>query len=330
MKKTYYIFTSGELHRKDNLIQFIDLDGNKKDMPIETVSDIYIMSDMKITTKLLNYLSKYGIVVHFFNYYDFYTGSYYPKEKLVSGKLLINQVLHFTDQEKRLAIAKEFVNGASYNIHRNIRYYNSRGKDLENQLNDIEFLRKKINLSKDIKELMGYEGNIRKIYYTSWNEIIKQEINFEKRVYRTPDNMINSLISYVNSLIYTRVLSAIYNTQLNPTISYLHEPSTRRFSLSLDIAEIFKPLLGDRLIFSILNKNQITEKHFTKGLEYLHLTESGSKIIAQELDKRLKTTIKHKDLSRDVSYEHLIKLECYKLIKHLMGEKEYQSFKIWW
>ena len=55
-------------------------------------------------------------------------------------------------------------------------------------------------------------------------------------------------------------MSEIYKTQLNPTISYLHEPSERRFSLCLDIAEIFKPLIGDRLIFSMLNKNQITEK----------------------------------------------------------------------
>ena len=64
---------------------------------------------------------------------------------------------------------------------------------------------------------------------------------------------IRTLVSYVNTLVYTKVLSAIYNTQLNPTVSYLHEPGSRRFSLSLDIAEIFKPIIGDRLIFSLLN-----------------------------------------------------------------------------
>lgn len=69
-----------------------------------------------------------------------------------------------------------------------------------------------------------------------------------------PDNMINSLISFVNTLIYTKVLSEIYHTQLNPTISYLHEPGVRRFSLSLDIAEVFKPLIGDRLIFTVKSK----------------------------------------------------------------------------
>ena len=183
-----------------------------------------------------------------------------------------------------------------------------------------------------IEELIttAQEENIRKIYYESWNILIDQDINFEKRVKNPPDNMINTLISYVNTLVYTKVLSAIYNTQLNPTVSYLHEPGSRRFSLSLDIAEIFKPIIGDRLIFSLLNKKQITEKSFTKDLNYLHLTKEASRTIVAELDKKLQTTIKHKELNKNVSYEYLMKLECYKLIKHLLGEKEYEPFKIWW
>ena len=145
-----------------------------------------------------------------------------------------------------------------------------------------------------------------------------------------PDNYINSLISYVNSLIYTKILSEIYKTQLNPTISYLHEPGVRRFSLCLDLSEIFKPLIGDRLIFSLLNRNQITEKSFTRELNGLHLTKEASRTITQELDERLKKTIFHKELQKDVSYEYLMRLEAYKLTKHLMGEKEYTGFEIWW
>lgn len=87
-----------------------------------------------------------------------------------------------------------------------------------------------------------------------------------------PDNMINTLISFVNTIIYSKVLTEIYHTQLNPTISYLHEPGSRRFSLCLDLAEIFKPLIGDRVIFSLLNRNQITERSFEKELNFLHLT----------------------------------------------------------
>ena len=288
------------------------------------------MTEFDFNTSLLNFLGKNGISVHFFNYYGFYAGSYYPKEQFVSGKLLIKQVENYTNKKRRLYIAQAFIDAASYNIYRNLVYYQNRGKEVSNCMKEIEFLRKQIPLCKDVEELMGIEGNIRKNYYSAWSRIINQDIAFEKRIKNPPDNVINSLISYVNTMIYTRVLNEIYKTQLNPTISYLHEPSERRFSLCLDIAEIFKPLIGDRLIFSMLNRKQITEKDFEAGLNFLYIKEEARKEITRELDSKLQTTIKHKKLDREVSYEYLIRLEIYKLIKHLIEDEAYEGFKIWW
>ena len=330
MKRSYYIYNNGSLRKKDNTITFTDENEEKKDLPIERIADIYVMGEMSFNTSLINILAKNGVPVHFFNYYSFYTGSFYPREQLVSGNLLVQQVNYYTDSKKRLELAKAFVEGSSFNIYRNLRYYNGRGKDVQSYMTAIENLRKEIPKAQSIQELMGYEGNIRKTYYSAWPIIIDQEIEFERRVKNPPDNMINTMISFVNTLIYTKVLSELYQTQLNPTISYLHEPGDRRFSLSLDIAEIFKPIIGDRLIFSLLNRRQITEKSFTKGLNYLHLTKEASKVIVSELDAKLQTTIKHKDLNKTVSYQYLMRLECYKLVKHLLGDKEYVPFEIWW
>lgn len=330
MKQSYYLYKSGRIQRKDNSLEIVYKDNTKKSIPIERVDNIYVMTEFDFNTSLLNFLGKYGIQVHFFNYYGFYTGTYYPKEQLVSGKLLIKQVESYTKKSKRLEIAKGLIEAAAYNIYRNLVYYNNRGKDLSKIMKEIEYLRNQISLCKDVPELMGIEGNIRKNYYEAWNTIINQDIAFEKRVKNPPDNAINSLISYVNTIIYTRVLSEIYKTQLNPTISYLHEPSERRFSLCLDIAEIFKPILADRLIFSMLNKNQITEKDFEESLNFLYIKENARKEITKEMDKRLQTTIKHKTLGREVSYEYLIRLELYKLIKYLTEDIPYEGFKIWW
>ena len=331
MKQSYYLYRSGRLQRKDNTLEITYNDGTKKVIPVERVDNIYVMTQFDFNTVLLNFLSQYGINIHFFNYYGFYTGTYYPKESLVSGKLLIKQVENYNDMKKRLKIAKAFIDSASYNIHRNLIYYKNRNKNLEDYIKEIEYFRRQIDLCNDVKELMGIEGNIRKVYYSSWNSIINQDIKFEKRVKNPPDNAINSLISYVNTIIYTRVLSEIYKTQLNPTISYLHEPSERRFSLCLDIAEIFKPIIGDRLIFSMLNKNQITEKDFEKDLNFLYIKEKARKEITKQVDKRLQTKIKHKTLGREVTYEYLMRLEIYKLIKYLIGEEsKYEGFKMWW
>ncbi len=330
MGKSLYIYNGGTLKRKDNTLRYVNADNSQRDLPVENISDIYIMSEMTLNTSLLNLISANGITLHFFNYYDFYIGSFYPKEKLLAGRLLTKQVEFYNDSEKRLDIAKRIITAASANIFRNLRYYNGRGKDVSDEMKQIEDIRKSIHKSKTIRELMGYEGNIRKTYYGAWGKIINQTLEFDKRVMNPPDNEINSLISFVNSMVYTKVLSEVYKTQLNPTISYLHEPGERRFSLCLDIAEIFKPLVGDRVIFSLLNRNQITEKSFTEGLNYLHLKKEASMVIAKEMDNSWLRTIKHKDLDKDVTYQYLIRLELCKLIKHLLGEKEYTGFEIWW
>ena len=298
MKQSFYVYNDGEIKRKDNTLQFRTYEGEKRDIPIERISDIYVMSEMSFNTAFLNYISQYGIPIHFFNYYNFYTGSYYPRESLLAGQLLGNQVECYRDNVKRLKIAQKIIDAASFNIYRNLRYYNGRGKDVSKWMNEIDGLRKQIDKTNTINELMGIEGNIRQQYYAAWNVIVNQEIKFEKRVMHPPDNMINSLISYINSLIYSKTLSEVYHTQLNPTISYLHEPGVRRYSLCLDISEVFKPLIGDRLIFSLLNRNQITEDSFTQELNFLHLKKEASKLIVRELENSLKKTIKHKELGR--------------------------------
>ena len=330
MKQSFYIYNNGDLKRKDNTLQFTTYEGEKRDVPIERISDIYVMSEMSFNTAFINYISQYGIPMHFFNYYNFYSGSYYPRESLLAGQLLVKQVDHYVDYEKRLTIARGIIEAAADNIYRNLRYYNSRGKDVLCWMKEIDDLRRNILSVSTIEELMGIEGNIRRRYYAAWNVIVNPEIKFEKRVMHPPDNMINSLISFVNSLVYAKTLSEIYHTQLNPTISYLHEPGARRYSLCLDLSEVFKPLIGDRLIFSMLNRNQITEDDFTEELNFLHLKKEASRRIVLEFENRMKTTIKHKDLGKQVSYQYLIRLEAYKLIKHLIGEKPYEGFKIWW
>lgn len=302
----------------------------RKPIPVEDIESIYCFGEIRFNSKFLNFLAQKQITLHLFNYYGYYSGSFYPREPFVSGKLLLSQVNTFNDNQKRMGIAKKFVSGAADNILKNLQYYNTRDKDMSVFIEKINELIKLINDCNDVQELMGIEGNIRSLYYTSWNLIINDEIDFKKREKHPPTNPINAMISFGNSLVYTTVLSEIYKTQLNPLISFLHEPGERRFSLSLDIAEIFKPLLADRIIFSLLNKNQIQEKHFTKGLNLCHLNDEGRKIFLKEYDEKLKTTIKHRQLKKSISYRHLIRLECYKLIKTILNEKEYTPFKIWW
>jgi CRISPR-associated protein Cas1 len=243
--------------------------------------------------------------------------------------MIIAQVKMQQNKAKRQEIARLILQGAAHNMLKNLRYYNSRGKDLEPIITTIEQYAARISETIAIDELMGIEGNIRKMYYEAFDLIIN-DFSMEGRSYRPPKNEVNALISFGNMMCYSQCLRAIHQTQLNPTISFLHEPGERRFSLSLDIAEIFKPLLVDRVIFKVLNKREIQQQHFEEAVNRVVLKPSGRKIFVQSFEERLLETIKHRTLNRSVSYKHLIKLECYKLQKHLLGIEQYKPFKMWW
>jgi CRISPR-associated protein Cas1 len=329
MGRSYYVFSSGRIRRKENTL-FLENEGGKKAIPIEDVSDLYFFGELDLNTKLVCFLSQKEITIHFFNYYGFYTGSFYPRSKNEGGFITLKQAEHYLDDIKRISLAREMIKGASHNILKNMQYYNNRDRDLEAYISQLQKIRDEIDKTDSINSLLGLEGNVRKTYYKAFDEIIAIDEKMGKRIKHPPNNMINCLISFGNSLLYTCCLSEIYRTHLNPTISYFHSAGEKRYSLSLDLADIFKPVITDKIIFSTLNKGIIKKTDFDKRLNYCYLKEKGRKKFVREFDEKIKTTIKHRKLNREVSHKRLIRLECYKIIKHLSGDEKYKSFKAWW
>lgn len=334
MKKTHYLFNPGRLSRKDNTLKFVpvDKDGNEqtpKFLPIEGIEDLYVFGSLDTNSALYNFLGQCHIAVHFFDYYENYTGSFMPRGYLLAGKMQVSQTLCYTEPDKRIAIARKLLEGAAFNILKNLKYYHNRDKNLETEIAGIEHLANTLDAPNTIAELMGIEGNIRQLYYQAFNTILN-DFPMQERTRQPPQDEVNALISFGNMMCYTTCLRTIYHTQLNPTISFLHEPGTRRYSLALDLAEIFKPVLVDRVIFKVINKKEIQANDFSLELNRCLLKESGKKTFIRTYDERLQETIKHRTLNRNVSYKHLVKLECYKLAKHILGLEDYKPFKIWW
>ncbi|MGB9762269.1 MAG: type I-B CRISPR-associated endonuclease Cas1b [Brevinematia bacterium] len=325
MKKPIYIFSTGRIERKDNTL-FLETENEKKAIPVNAVSEIKVFGELDINKRALEFLTANKITLHFFNYYGYYVGSYYPRNYLNSGYIVLKQAEHYLDRDKRLFLAKSFVYGGVRNILKNLDYYRRRGRDLEDVIKEIE---KNLTLLEGISslyEIMQVEGNIRKLYYSKFNFIIQfEDFFFDKRSKRPPENPINALISFGNSLLYTTILSEIYRTHLDPRIGYLHETNKRSFSLNLDIAEIFKPIIVDRVIFSLINKQQIKINHFDHDLNFSYLNDKGKGIFVKEFEEKLNTTLQYKNLGK-VSYRKLLRLECYKLYKHFTEEEVYIPF----
>jgi len=331
MKGSIFVFSNGNLKRKQNTIYFEGDKGIKKFIPVENTAELHLFGEVTINKEVLEFLSTNEIILHFYNYYGYYVGSFYPREHYNSGFMILKQAECYLDKEKRLELAKRFVFGACKNIEKVLNYYNVREVSLKEILLKISPLEDSITSQHDIESLMAIEGNIHEVYYSAFDDIISSEdFSFGERSRRPPKNRINALISFGNSLMYTTVLSEIYKTHLDPRIGFLHATNFRRFTLNLDVAEIFKPIIVDRIIFQILNKGMIKPDDFNNELGGLYLKEGGRKVFIEKFEERLATTIKHRKIGKEVSYRRLIRIELYKIEKHLMTEEVYEPFISEW
>lgn len=330
MKKSIYIFKDGELKREANTLCLIT-EERKRFIPVEDISEIHVFGELGLNKRLLEFLTEKHIILHFYNHYGYYTGSYYPREHLNSGFMTVKQVEHYINPALRLELARSFVMGACKNIRQVLVYYQRRNKEVNDAISRIDSLAAFLLQTNSIEQLMAIEGNIRDIYYGSFDKIIgNPDFPFVERSKRPPGNELNALISFGNSIMYTTALSEIYRTHLDPRIGFLHASNFRRFSLQLDVAEIFKPILVDRVIFTLVSKKMLKKSNFEKRLNGIVLNTSGRTIFIKEFEGKIMSTIKHRELGRNVSYRRLVRMELYKLEKHLMGEKKYEPFLARW
>jgi CRISPR-associated protein Cas1 len=343
-----YLTNPGRLKRKDNTLEFqvfnvpeelqrpeeetpLDEDNaiiKKHALPIETIDAVYVFNETRINTKLLNFFSSQKIPVHFFNYYGYYSGAFLPNAEQLSGNLVIAQGTAFKDTEKRLGICKAITEAKIHNILSVMNYYKRKKKVSEQNFDKIIQLKDSLKDMNSPEQVMGIEGLTHKLYYESWQCWLGSFADNFKRKYHPPDTPLNAMISFLNSLLYTACVSEIYRTALYPGISYIHAPQSRRFSLALDLVEPFKPIMVDRLIFQLITRKEISDKDFKAHSNGIMLNEEARKKVLQAWDKQLRVTVKHVGLKRSVSYRQLIRLDCYKLIKHLLEDKPFKPYRM--
>lgn len=326
----HHVFADGDLHRNEGTLRIDTLDGETKYLPVEGVDSLYLHGQVTFNTRALGLLNDNGIPVHVFGWKDYYRGTYLPKRAHVSGNTVVEQVRAYDDSERRLGIAQRLIAASIHNMRVNVQYYNQRGHDFESSIRDLAKLKQRAMAEPAIDSLRGVEATARKRYYRCFDDILRDPFKLTRREYNPPSNEANALLSFLNAMTYTTCVSAIRKTALDPSIGYLHEPGERRFTLSLDIADIFKPILADRVLFRLVNRQQLSLDDFEAELDGCLLTESGRKTVLEEYEQTLDETVEHPRLSRHVSYKTLVQTDVYSLKKHVLTGEPYHATERWW
>ena len=179
MGSTRYIMSMGELTRKDTSLCFRK-NGRNVYLPVENTKEIYCLNEVSINTKLLDFLAQNHIIVHFFNYYGGYSGSYYPRNHYLSGKLVVKQAEKY--QNERMEIAKAIVKGIGLNIYEVLyHYYKHDKKEVKKTIDWIkqQFL-PQVENAKEIKELMAYEGEVWMRFYGDFKYFLPDDFIMNK------------------------------------------------------------------------------------------------------------------------------------------------------
>jgi len=299
-------------------------------LPVESIDTLYLHGQITFNTRALGLLNEHGVPVHVFGWKDYYRGSYLPKRQHLSGNTVVEQVRAYDDPKRRLGIASSLIAASIHNMRANLVYYDSRGRSFDGALERLASLKDETSDSADIDALRSVEATARKTYYGCFDEILREPFTLGRREYNPPTNETNALISFLNSMVYTACVSAIRKTALDPTVGFMHEPGERRFTLSLDIADIYKPILADRVLFRLVNRQQVDFDDFETDLDGCLLTEDGRLTVLAEYEDTLDQTVEHPRLKRNVSYKTLVQTDVYSLKKHVLTGEPYRPTERWW
>lgn len=332
MKTRFYLYKNGELKRQDNSLVVIHSKNHKSYIPILQVDLINVFSNVSLNKSTLALLNDNAVIINFFSYYGKYLGSFLPKNPKY-GKTLVHHFEHYNSLEKRFYIAKEMTYSSCLNGLSVLKYYNKKYSILKKEIVRIENIMDKIrNLNYTDSNLLSiYEANVKRVYYSCFDTIIRNKnFTFISRSKNPPLNPVNAMMSYGYSILYSIIESIIYRSSLEISLPFVHSANRRRGGLQFDIADIFKPIIMDRTIFRLVNKNQIQLDYFEKYKDGTYLNKTGVKFFIDQIETFLQSTLTIYGLKNKLSYNQLLSREVHKLSNHIKNIEKYTGFKMKW
>ncbi|MCS0639183.1 type I-B CRISPR-associated endonuclease Cas1b [Streptomyces sp. LP05-1] len=321
--RTYWLTEPCRIRREDNSVRIERADGSPVRLPVTDIRDLVAFDHVDVNTSVLSLLSRNGVTLHVLDHYGNHAGHFAPTESMASASVLRRQVEITADAERRVAIGRSLVLATAENLR----------WALDTDLLDsaLAALRTALPDAKDRDETMAQEGNYRRTGWAVLDTQLPAWLRLDGRSRRPPTNAGNAFISYLNALVYSRVLTALRTTPLHPAIGFLHaDTDRRRNTLALDLAEPFKPLFAERLLKRAAARKTLKPSDFETEVGRASLSKDGRKKVAGMVRDELETTVYHRSLKRKVSYEEIIHLEALKLVRLCLGNEPYKPFRPWW
>ncbi len=327
--KKINLVSDGILSRKEFSLLF-ETDTSKTILPAGSIDQLNVYSSVVFAPYVLKEAFHHGIRINVFDSFGELLGNFTPASNLKNITVSLNQLeIYRRKKGLRADYARDFLLSQLHNIRLNLRYqckeYNY--PKCKETLDRLKVTEKQIKSSKSTDDLLLIEARMREDYYSCFSEMIRnKDFRFTKRTRRPPKDEVNSMISFANTFLYNYFAVEINRTALDIRIAFLHSATSRAQSLNLDLADVFKPLLVDRVIFSLINRKMISTSHFAvEENGGVLLTNDGKRILLDALAEKLASKITVKNEKK--SYAEIIRDEVYSLVADIKAMKKHRSFR---
>jgi len=295
-------------------------------VPLIQVSQVCLLGNVQLTAAALRELADRNIPICHFSYGGWFnavtTGMSHK-----NVELRMAQYRTAFDPQHALGVARCFIDAKIKNCRTLLRRHAD--DKYKSELDRLAEFAQKTDRVLSLESLMGVEGMAAKIYFAGFARLIRggETFRLEGRNRRPPTDPVNALLSFVYSLLVKELTITLQAVGFDPFLGFLHQPRYGRPSLALDLVEEFRPLVGDSVVLTLINNEEVSPKSFVSRAGSVALTEAGRKAVIGAFERRMETEITHPIFGYKISYRRVFEVQARLLSRVLLGELlEYPGF----
>jgi CRISPR-associated protein Cas1 len=342
MKKhlnTLFVTTQGAYLSKEGETILVRVEKETRlQVPVHTIGGIVCFGNVMVSPFLMGFCATNGVGISFLTEYGRFLARV---QGPVSGNVLLRRQQYrlADDMAFSAAMAKAILTGKIANcrsvLQRALRDHTEKmeATDVETASAGLQRSLQSLNAETPLDGLRGVEGDAAHSYFSVFDHLIvaqKNGFSFHDRNRRPPLDTVNCLLSFIYTLLMHDIRSALETVGLDPAVGFLHRDRPGRPGLALDIMEEFRPFLADRLVLSLINRQQVKEKGFKKMESgAVMMNDETRKTVLVAYQERKQEEILHPFLEEKVSIGILFFIQALLLARHLRGDLDGYPPFIW-
>lgn len=342
MSVIYIVSSNGILSKEGLVLYYKDHTGLCTKILPDKVSQLVVLGDLEITGQALHVIMMRKIPVDFLQKNGMYNGKLVYQDNK-NTLLRHQQHVKLTDKEFLETMAKDIVRGKLHNEYlflQRIARKIPNNKSLENGILAMDRIRQQLEKAIGVEEIRGFEGQGAHIYFSLFGlNILPDWVAFHSRNKNPPLDPVNSVLSFLYTVLANRIDSYISREGLDSSVGSLHALSYGRKSLVFDLIEEYRTPIVDTLVCSLFNLGIMTKEDFRfeevpEGTEEeivgenilqkaVLLTEKGMRKVIGQFEKKLADEHQYPLLDKTITYDGILRAQVNQYKQVISGLRDH-------